>query len=203
MIPLIVFLSGCVVMSFEILGSRILAPHFGNDIFVWGSLIGVFLGGLTVGYWGGGKLADLITDLRCFAVLLLVPGLILCLIPLYYDPVNYWIFDSNFGMRLEPLFASLIIFFLPAVFMGAVIPYAVKLQVKNLDLLGTEVGNLYAVSSIGSIVGTILTSFYLITWFGVRRIILSEGILLILMGLIISVLHFYPVKNPQKDSEGQ
>lgn len=190
MIPAVVFLSGCIVMSFEILGSRILAPHFGNDIFVWGSLIGVFLSGLTVGYWGGGKLADYIADLRCFAMLLFVPGINLCLLPLYYDPVNYWIFDSNFGMRLEPLLASMIIFFLPSVFMGAVIPYAVKLQVKNLDLLGTEVGNLYAVSSIGSIAGTIMTSFYLITWFGVRRIILSEGIILILMGVIVSAFHF-------------
>jgi len=190
MIPAVVFLSGCIVMSFEILGSRILAPHFGNDIFVWGSLIGVFLSGLTVGYWGGGKLADYIADLRCFAMLLFVPGINLCLLPLYYDPVNYWIFDSNFGMRLEPLLASMIIFFIPSVFMGAVIPYAVKLQVKNLDLLGTEVGNLYAVSSIGSIAGTIMTSFYLITWFGVRRIILSEGIILILMGVIVSAFHF-------------
>jgi len=198
MIPAVVFLSGCIVMSFEILGSRILAPHFGNDIFVWGSLIGVFLSGLTVGYWGGGKLADYIADLRCFAMLLFVPGINLCLLPLYYDPVNYWIFDSNFGMRLEPLLASMIIFFIPSVFMGAVIPYAVKLQVKNLDLLGTEVGNLYAVSSIGSIAGTIMTSFYLITWFGVRRIILSEGIILILMGVIVSAFHFYPATCPKK-----
>jgi predicted membrane-bound spermidine synthase len=199
MIAMIVFLSGCIIMSFEILGSRILAPHFGNDIFVWGSLIGIFLSGLTVGYWGGGKLADFITDLRCFALLLFVPGINLCLLPLYYDPVNYWIFDSNFGMRLEPLLASMILFFLPSIFMGAVIPYAVKLQVKNLDMLGTEVGNLYAISSIGSIVGTILTSFYLIAWFGVRRIIFSEGIMLMLMGVIILGFHFYPVVCVQKN----
>jgi len=191
MISLIVFLTGCIVMSFEILGSRILAPHFGNDIFVWGSLIGVFLSGLTVGYWGGGRLADYIADLRCFASLLLVPGIILCLLPLYYDPVNYWVFDTNLGIRLEPLLASMMLFFLPSVFMGSVIPYAVKLHVKRLDLLGTQVGNLYAISSIGSIAGTILTSFYLITWFGVRRIILGEGILLIIMALGVAGFHLH------------
>jgi predicted membrane-bound spermidine synthase len=196
MIPLIVFLTGCVVMSFEILGSRILAPHFGNDIFVWGSLIGVFLSGLTVGYWSGGKLADYITDLRFFAMLLLVPGINLCLLPLYYDAINYWIFACNYGMRLEPLLASMILFFFPSIFMGAVIPYAVKLQVKNLEMLGTGVGNLYAISSIGSIVGTILTSFYLIAWFGVRRIILGEGVLLILMAVIISGFHFHHKHEP-------
>jgi predicted membrane-bound spermidine synthase len=198
MIPLIVFLSGCIVMSFEILGSRILAPHFGNDIFVWGSLIGVFLGGLTVGYWAGGKLADYITDLRCFALLLLLPGLNLCLLPLYYDTVNFWIFDRQFGIRVEPLLASTILFFPPLIFFGAVIPYAVKLQVKNMDWLGRKVGNLYALSSIGSIVGTILTAFYLITLVGVRKIIVGEGVLSILMSL--SVFGFYLFFKGRHDS---
>ncbi|MDB9822839.1 fused MFS/spermidine synthase [Deltaproteobacteria bacterium] len=184
-------------MSFEILGSRILAPHFGNDIFVWGSLIGVFLGGLTVGYWMGGKLADYIADLRCFALLLIVSGLTLCLLPLYYDPVNFWIFDQHYGMRIEPLLASIVLFFPPTVFMGAVTPYAVKLQVKNIDFLGTGVGNLYALSSLGSIIGTILTAFYLITLFGVRKIILGEGIILILMGVMLLGFHFY-LKNVSK-----
>ena len=198
MIPLIVFLSGCIVMSFEILGSRILAPHFGNDLFVWGSLIGVFLSGLTVGYWGGGRLADHITDLRCFALLLVVPGLILCLSPLYYDKVNYWVFDLHYGMRFEPLMASVLLFFLPAVFMGAVIPYAVKLQVKTIDLLGTEVGNLYALSSLGSIIGTMLTTFYLITMFGVRKIIIGEGIILVLIAMIV-LGHCFHLKNGIKE----
>jgi hypothetical protein len=181
-------------MSFEILGSRILAPHFGNDIFVWGSLIGVFLGGLTVGYWIGGKLADYRADLRYFAFLLIMPGLFLCLLPLYYNAVNLWIFDRNYGMRIEPLLASVVLFFLPTIFMGAVIPYAVKLQVKNIEFLGTGVGNLYALSSLGSIIGTILTAFYLITLLGVRKIILGEGILFILMGLFLLWIHFY-LKN--------
>lgn len=179
MIPIIVFLSGAVVMSFEMLGSKILAPHFGNTIFVWGSLIGIFLSGLTVGYWGGGRLADHTADLRGFSVLLAIPGVILCCFPLYCDPVNYWIFDQAFGPRMEPLLACLILFFPPTIFMGAVSPYAVKLQVKNLDWLGTGVGNLYALSSLGSIVGTLFTSFYLVTWFGVRMIIFIEGIMLL------------------------
>jgi hypothetical protein len=185
MIPVIVFLTGSVVMSFEILGSRILAPHFGNDVFVWGSLISVFLSGLTVGYWGGGKLADRIANLYCFALLLAIPGLSLCIMPLYCDAVNNWIFDSQFGMRAEPLLASIILFMPPTIFMGAVSPYAVKLQVKNISKLGRGVGNLYALSSLGSIVGTLLTSFYLITLMGVRKIIITEGGILIMAALAV------------------
>ena len=189
MIPMIVFISGFIVMSFEILGSRILAPHFGNDVFVWGSLIGVFLAGLALGYWAGGKLADQVTDLRCFALLLLAPGLILCLFPLYCDAVNFWIFNRQYGMRVEPLLASIVLFFFPTIFMGAVSPYAVKLQVRNIDLVGTGVGNLYALSTLGSIAGTLLTSFYLITLMGIRKIIVLEGALLLLMGIIVWGVH--------------
>ena len=195
MIPFIAFLSGGVVMSFEILGSRILAPHFGNDVFVWGSLIGVFLSALTVGYWGGGKLADKRADLRYFAALLLIPGLNLCLLPLYCDAVNFWIFDRAFGLRADPFIASILLFFPPTVFLGAVSPYAVKLQVKNLNWLGSGVGNLYALSSLGSIVGTLLTSFYLITMLGVRKIIVIEGTLLIAAAALIFFVHYRSVKK--------
>jgi len=201
MIPLVVFLSGCVIMSFEILGSRILAPHFGNDMFVWGSLIGVFLSGLTLGYWGGGRLADIIPDLRCFALLLVIPGLNLCLLPLYCDPVNIWIFDQGYGLRIEPLLASIVLFFPPTIFMGAVSPFAVKLQVKNFNLLGSGVGNLYALSSLGSIIGTLLTAFYLITLIGVRTIIVAEGALLLLMAGATGYGH-YRLKRVQPSRTG-
>jgi len=201
MIPLVVFLSGCVIMSFEILGSRILAPHFGNDMFVWGSLIGVFLSGLTLGYWGGGRLADIIPDLRCFALLLVIPGLNLCLLPLYCDPVNIWIFDQGYGLRIEPLLASIVLFFPPTIFMGAVSPFAVKLQVKNFNLLGSGVGNLYALSSLGSIIGTLLTAFYLITLIGVRTIIVAEGALLLFMAGAAGYGH-YRLKRVRPFREG-
>lgn len=190
MIALIVFLAGCIVMSFEILGSRILAPHFGSDIFVWGSLIGVFLSGLTLGYWGGGRMADRFPDFRCFAFLLFLPGLNLCLLPLYSDTVNLWIFDGGWGMRIEPLLAAVLLFFPPTVFMGAVSPFAVKLQVKNIDLIGRGVGNLYALSSLGSICGTLMTAFYLVTVIGVRKIIVVEGVLLFLLAGAAWSLHF-------------
>ena len=188
MIELVVFFSGAVVMSFEILGSRILAPHFGSSVFVWGSLISVFLTGLTAGYWAGGSLADKKADLRIFACLFAVPGILLCCFPLYSDWICSWIWGLGFEPRFGSLWASAILFFTPILFMGAISPYAVKLRVKQLEWLGTGVGNLYAISSLGSIVGTLLTAFYLITWMGVRKIITAEGILLIgIAGVLYSI----------------
>lgn len=191
MIPFFVFLSGAVVMSFEILGSRVLSYNLGESIFVWGSLIGIFLGGLTVGYWCGGHLADKITSLFCFGMLLAIPGLILCLFPLYCDAVCLWIFDRQLGVRMEPLVASLILFFPPTVFMGMVSPYAVKLQVRSLRWLGSGVGNLYAISSLGSIIGTLFTAFYLITWMRIHTIFVLEGIVLLLGAVVIWIVHWY------------
>lgn len=182
MIAVSVFFSGAVIMSFEILGSRILAPHFGNSVFVWGSLITVFLSGLTVGYWTGGNLADKKTDLRIFASLLVIPGILLCSFPVYADFICNWVWDLDWGPRFGSLLGSASLFLVPTIFMGAVSPYAVKLRVKRLEWLGTGVGNLYAISSLGSIFGTLLTAFYFITWMGVRRIIAWEGLLLMILG---------------------
>ena len=83
--------------------------------------------------------------------------------------------------------------------MGAVSPYAVKLQVRNIDLVGTGVGNLYALSTLGSIAGTLLTSFYLITLMGIRKIIVLEGALLLLMGIIVWGVHLRS-KNGHKET---
>ncbi len=174
-------------MSFEILGSRILQPDFGNTVYIWGGLIGTFLSGLTVGYWAGGKLADRIATLQVFACLLAVPGFMLCCFPFYCGPVNDWIFNLELELRLQSLLASIILFFSPTVFLGAVSPYAVKLQIKNLAWIGTGVGNLYALSSLGSILGTLLTAFYLITAIGVRKIIFSEGIILLSAAMILTI----------------
>jgi len=76
-----VFVSGVVVMSLEILGSRILAPYFGSTLFVWGSLIGIVLISLSVGYFLGGKLADKRPDLNILAWLLFVSGIVIFFIP--------------------------------------------------------------------------------------------------------------------------
>lgn len=182
-------------MSFEILGSRILSPHFGNSVFVWGSLISVFLGGLTVGYWSGGFLADKKADYRIFSLLLLAPGLLLLFFPLYADVVCDYVWDMDLDPRYSSLLSSLMLFFLPSIFMGAVSPYAVKMRVDSLTWLGKGVGGLYALSSLGSIIGTLVTTFYLITWIGVRKIIVCEGIILLLVSGALFAAHFYHARR--------
>ncbi len=183
MIKFIVFVCGAVVMSFEMLGSRVLAPNFGNSIFVWGSLISIFLAGLAAGYYLGGKIADFNPSIKKLALIIILPGILLITFPLYGTTISDWIFDKDMGIRLSPLIASMILFFSPSVFLGAVSPYTVKLMICSLHTSGRTVGTLYALSTLGSILGTLLTSFYLITIAGVKTLIMLHGVLLIIISL--------------------
>lgn len=183
MIRAIVFICGAVVMSFEILGSRVLAPNFGNSVFVWGSLISVFLGGLSAGYYLGGKVADVNPSAKKLGLIIIAPAVLLVTFPLYGAPVSDWVFMKDLGLRLSPLLASMLLFFIPSVFLGAVSPYTVKLLICSLHTSGRTVGTLYALSTLGSIVGTLLTSFYLITIAGVKFLIMAQGVLLIIISI--------------------
>jgi MFS family permease len=183
MIYFIVFTCGAVVMSFEILGSRILAPNFGNSVFVWGSLISVFLTGLSAGYYLGGRIADIRPSSRKLGLIIIAPGILLLTFPLYSGPVSDWIFMKDMGVRSSPLLASAILFLGPSVFLGIVSPYTAKLMICSLHTSGKTIGTLYALSTFGSIIGTLVTSFYLITVAGVNVLIMGQGILLIILAM--------------------
>ncbi len=167
-------------MSFEILGSRVLAPNFGSSVFVWGSLISVFLAGLSGGYYLGGRLADIKPSSRKLGFMIIVPGVFFLTFPLYSNPISDWIFAMDLGIRLSPLLASAILFLIPSVFLGIVSPYTAKLMICSLHTSGKTIGTLYALSTFGSIIGTLLTSFYLITVAGVSELIMGQGVLLVL-----------------------
>lgn len=183
MIRLIVFTCGALVMSFEILGSRVLAPNFGTSVFVWGSLISVFLAGLSSGYYLGGHFADKNPSTKKLGMIILVPAIMFITFRLYGAPISDWIFRLDLGIRFSPLLASMLLFFLPSVFLGAVSPYTAKLLICSLHTSGKTVGTLYALSTLGSIAGTLLTSFYLITIAGVKDLIMIQGLVLTALAL--------------------
>jgi hypothetical protein len=169
---LIVFVSGANVLALEILSSRVLGPKFGSTVFVWGSLIGVFLGGLSAGYYVGGHLADWRPSFARFGILLLLSGILVVTLPVYAFRVCGVIYDSmemETVMRYGPLFASLALFLVPTTMLGTVSPYAVRLVADDPAKLGRHVGAMYALSTLGSIVGTLGTTFFLILWIGTRK----------------------------------
>ena len=183
MIKFVVFICGAIVMSFEILGSRVLAPNFGSSVFVWGSLISVFLAGLSAGYYLGGRLSDINPSSAKLGLIIAVPGILLLTFPLYSAPISDWIFMKDLGVRMSPLIASMTLFLIPSVFLGIVSPYTAKLMICSLHTSGKTIGTLYALSTFGSIVGTLITSFYLITLAGTNALIMGQGALLIVLAI--------------------
>jgi spermidine synthase len=181
----IVFISGAVLMSLEIVGSRVLAPYFGNSIFVWGSLISIVLAALSIGYSWGVKLSARNPSFARLLVLLLIPGLLIFVLPFIYPAINLWIAGIDFGARYNPLMASMIFFLLPGVFLGTISPYAIRLAATSLSMVGSTAGTLYAISTCGSIFGTLFTAFYLIPVIGVSNIIHSLGITLMFLSLLV------------------
>ena len=185
LLDIIVFISGAVLMALEIVGSRVLAPYFGNSIFVWGSLISIVLAALSVGYYWGGRLSERSPSFARFLLLLVVPGVMIFMLPFFYPSVNLWIATVDFGVRLNPLIASTIFFLVPGIFLGTISPYAIRLAATTLSAVGSTAGTLYALSTCGSIFGTLLTAFYLIPAIGVSNIIHCLGITLAVLALVM------------------
>ena len=170
-------------MALEIAGSRVLAPFFGGSIFVWGSLIGIFLGAMSGGYWLGGWLSERWPQSALLNTLLAAAGAYTALLPLWAGPLCRALAGGpgavvDLGPRLGPLTASLVLFALPSVLMGVASPFAVRLLAVDLTRVGAVAGRLAAVGTLGSIVGTLATAFWLIPALGVSTILTAIGVLL-------------------------
>ena len=174
----LVVIAGAVLMSLEMLGSRMLAPYFGSSVFVWGSLIGVFLASLSLGYWAGGYLADRRPSFRLLSGLALAAAALIVLSWPLTRPVCQALVGAGLGDRAGPLLAALAIFFVPSVLIGIVSPFAIRLSAKSLGDLGIQAGRLSALSTFGSILGTFGTTFVLIPALPVRVILLILGLAL-------------------------
>lgn len=181
----VVFISGAVLMSLEIVGSRVLAPNFGSSIFVWGSLISVVMTALSIGYYWGGWMSAREPSYGKLLTLLLIPGILIFFLPFIYPAVNDWIAGVDFGSRLNPLIACSVLFLLPGIFLGTISPYVIRLAATRLHTVGSTAGTLYSVSTCGSICGTLLTAFYLIPVLGVSNIIHTLGITLVCLSLVV------------------
>jgi spermidine synthase len=184
-LKVVVFVSGAVLMGLEMTGSRILAIHFGSSIYVWGAIIGVFLAALSIGYYSGGRIADRRPTFYPLNVLLLFAGGWLMLIPFYANPVCRLLLRFSPGERLGPLLATVILFGGPSVLLGMVSPYAVRLAAQTVERIGNVSGSLYALSTFGSIAGTLLTAFWLVPALGVRALLQILGLCLLLLPLIV------------------
>lgn len=188
-----VFVCGAVVMVFELVGSRVLGPYFGTSIFVWTSLIGVVLGSLSLGYYLGGKIADKNASFRKLSQIIFLAAIFIGMTTLSKDYLLVLLLRDPFNIKISSVIASLILFFPASLFLGMVFPYAAKLKLKNLKTSGTTIGNLYAISTTGSIAGTFLSGFYLIPHFGTNKLLVILSATLIIVSLLLTKQRYLKV----------
>jgi len=187
LVLLLAFTSGFIIMSVELLGGRILAPYFGSSIYVWGSIISIFMVALAMGYLIGGRLSINRPNLGLYGLFFLLAAIGLLPIVFFADNAMDAVFSAIDDPRYGSLLASTLLFFIPTALLGMIAPYSVRLMVDNTRHSGQVAGGLYFVSTLGSALGTLLTSFYLVLWFDMNTILITMiGVLLLAGSLAIA-----------------
>jgi spermidine synthase len=180
----LVFIAGASTMSTEMCASRLLAPFFGASILVWANIIGLILIYLAVGYFVGGRVADRYPSMTVMARLMLVAAAAIAVLPFIAQPFLSAAVDAfastSVGAFLGSFFAVMLLFSVPVTLLGMASPFAVWLGVRTVEEAGEVAGRMYALSTMGSILGTFVPVALLIPEIGTRRTMLGSAALLAL-----------------------
>lgn len=171
-------------MGVEMMASRLLAPYYGDTVYVWGSLIAVIMTALAIGYRRGGMLADKHPSYIELSNMVLVAGIFVIMIPISAPFVLEFIKNIGLPSMYEPILPSAILLGIPTVYLGMVSPYALKLSANDIIDIGGVSGSLSSLNTIGSILGTFFTVFILVPNFGTRETITGIGVVLVAVSLI-------------------
>jgi spermidine synthase len=189
---LTLFFTGAAIMVIELMGTRVVGPYYGVSLYVWSSLISVTLVALSVGYWLGGKVADRALDVgeqkevkreqamratRLMYRLILAAGVSIILVPALATTVLKA--TTPLGIKAGALVSTFILFTVPLVILGMITPYAIKVLTDKLKVVGTTAGNLFAISTVGSFMGTIMTGFVFIPNMGTKKVLYVQAALLL------------------------
>lgn len=185
LLPLVVFVTGACVLVVEILAVRVLSPYYGNTVFTVSSVISVILLALSVGYYVGGRVADRRPTLAGFFGLVLGSGLLLLLLHVV-GTLTLPAVSEALSIELGPLVSASLMFLLPALTLGMLSPYAIKLQSLRVPEqgVGRVSGAIFFWSTLGSITGSLLAGFVLIPRVGVNRVMVGVALLLVALGLV-------------------
>src|SRR6266516_541885 len=185
---LLVFVAGACSLAVELSASRLLAPYFGTSLFVWANLIGLILLYLTVGYYLGGRLADRYPRPAVLYSLTIIAAFLISVIPFISKPILLWSQSSfatySVGVFYGSLVSVILLFAIPMILLGCVSPFAIRLRIQQLGKSGRTAGQLYAISTAGSILGTFLPVLFLIPTIGTYRTFFTFAVALLLVSIV-------------------
>jgi spermidine synthase len=183
-----VFVSGMTTLGIEFAASRLLGSVFGTSNLVWASIIGLILIYLTVGYFVGGKWADRHPKFDVFYSIMVWGAFTAGLVPFIARPVLYAAADAfdqlQVGVLLGAFTAVLVLLVVPITLLGTISPFAIRLVLKDSKKAGQVSGQIYAVSTLGSFLGTFTPDLLLIPWLGTRMTFVVFSLFLMIVGLI-------------------
>jgi len=178
-----VFTAGMVTMAVEMAASRLLQPHFGDSLVVWANLIGLILIYLTLGAWLGGRWADRHPRPTTLYHITAWAGFLIGLVPLISRPIlrltDVGLHDFMASVLVGSFLGVMLLFAPPVILLGCVSPFAIRLTMRDVSSSGGTAGRIYAISTVGSILGTFLPVLLLIPWIGTRRTFLLLALLLL------------------------
>ena len=178
----LVFVVGSSTLGAEIAAARLMAPFFGASTVVWANTIAVVLVALSIGYWFGGRMADRRPDQSALCLLVLVAAALLALVPIVAQPflsLSVTAFDNlSLGAGFGSLLGVLALVAIPVLMLGAVSPWAIRLKLESIDDSGQTAGRMYAISTVGSLLGTFLSALLLIPLAGTQRTFLTFALAL-------------------------
>ncbi|HEX3132159.1 MAG TPA: fused MFS/spermidine synthase [Planctomycetota bacterium] len=175
---------GFCMMALEILGGRFIQPVFGSSIDVWAAIISVFILSLSIGYVAGGRIADRSHTNSALGWVILAAGVFFCLTPWYGMPLMLSLGESVHTARWGVLLAAFLLFLLPSLLLGMVSPILVKLVFTGADKVGSTTGTLYAIGSIGNVLGILVSDYLLLAYVSLNTTILVMGAVLCVLGIL-------------------
>lgn len=185
---LLVFAAGWFVMLTELVGARVLAPYFGNSIYVWGSVIAIFLLALAVGYALGGRMTRLFSSNLVPSIVSILAGLYVASTPLYQGALSDGLYNTGMHVKWGSLLAAIILYGPPMILLGTVSPYAIQIATKTHLEAGSRAGLLYAISTVGSFIGCLVTAFVLIPGMPLSYVIFGGGVAMVLVAVVVAML---------------
>ena len=192
---IIVFLCGTATMILELAGVRIVSPFLGSTHIVYTCIIGVIMGSLSLGYYLGGNISKKNPSFFKLAEIIFLSALYLFFLSFYEFNFLRAIFNLKFYFIYKALIISFLLFFIPSVLLGIVCPYITQLQLNSIsdkykiNKEGVVVGKIYAVSTVGSIFGTFLCGFWLISFFGIDTIFFALSFELLFCSFLCFIIH--------------
>ena len=179
------FVEGAAVMAVELISAKMIAPYYGQSLYVWATVIAVTLGGLTAGYFWGGNLSEKYPTQKMMFTIYLVSAIVTGLMPI----TGKIIMSATLGLGLKMgiIISTIVFVFPPLMCFGMISPMIIRLVSTDVNTVGRSAGTVYSISTLGGIIATFSMGFYLIPFQGLRFSAYATAIALAVFPIIFFV----------------